>query len=162
MTLCAFFLYSTTYWFNDLVLHEYASSFNIIRFFTGVGALIVFGWGYDYPWGKANLLKIWIVKCVLVVAFMAFLRNQKYGAYHFFLVLAANFLADGGIVFTLCTVASIANKCETNTFTAFRFWACLAGTILTVSVAAHVEALVMVLALALSAYVVFTDMLPKS
>jgi hypothetical protein len=77
------------------------------------------------------------------------------------LTLTANFLADGGVVFTLCTVASIAHKCETNTFTAFWFWACIAATILIVSVAAHVEALVMLLALALSAYVVFTDMLPK-
>jgi len=47
-----------------------------MRFFFGVGALIAFGWGYDYPWGKANLMKIWVVESVLVVFFMFVLRNK--------------------------------------------------------------------------------------
>ena len=75
MTLCAFFVYSSTYWYDDLVLHQFAQSFNIMRFFFGVGALILFGWGYDYPWGKTHLMKFWIVKAVLCVALMFCLRN---------------------------------------------------------------------------------------
>jgi len=47
-----------------------------MRFFFGVGALIAFGWGYDYPWGKANLMKIWVFESVLVVLFMFVLRNK--------------------------------------------------------------------------------------
>lgn len=106
-------------------------------------------------------MKSWIVLSAVVVAAMFCVSNAKYSVWHFFLTLAANFCADGGIVFTLATVASIAHKCETNTFTAFWFWGALAGTILIVSVAAHVCAFVMVLALALSAYIVFNNMLPK-
>jgi len=46
-----------------------------MRFFFGVGALIAFGWGYDYPWGKENLMKIWVIESVLVVFFMMVLRT---------------------------------------------------------------------------------------
>ena len=76
------------------------------------------------------------------------------------MTLWANFLADGGIVFTLATVASIAHKCETNSFTAFWFWAVLAATINILAVLGNAVPLAMVAALAASAYVVFTGMLP--
>lgn len=105
-------------------------------------------------------MKLWVVKCFVVVALMFLLSDPKYSVWHFFITLFANALADGGIVFILCTVASIAHQCETNTFAAFWFWCCLAGTFLIASVAADLVALVMVLALVGSAYVVFNNMLP--
>jgi len=106
-------------------------------------------------------MKVWVVKCFVVVALMFLVRDPKYSAWHFFVTLFANALADGGFVFTLCTVASIAHQCETNTFAAFWFWCCLAATFLIASVAADLVAPVMLLALGVSAYVVFNNMLPK-
>lgn len=106
-------------------------------------------------------MKSWVVVSCFVVVLMFCVNDPKYSVWHFFLTLFANALADGGIVFTLCTVASVAHECETNTFTAFWFWCCLAATLLIVAVAANVVVPVMVLALVLSVYVIFNNMLPK-
>lgn len=105
-------------------------SFNVINFFWALGSMVVFGWGFDayVVEGAGLIMKSWCVAGWILVAAMYYWNVTSTGIStnpiaNYFIALCSEFLGTGSFIWALSACAFIAKHNDTNTFTAFWFWA---------------------------------------